>query len=149
MKSLSLAKPFLIVATLLGGGAIAGEGEEPGLAEQMRLLQYYMHKLNLSLEGENQPLAKFYAHEVEEVIEAVEQIESYDGHAIGALTKAMLAPGFERFEKDLDSGDLGKAVSSYDAVINACNSCHLATKHGFIKIRKSADNPYMQSFKAE
>ena len=69
---------------------------------------------------------------------------AYDGYRIGSLAQQILEPAFAKLEKSVEAKQLGQA--DYDAMLNACNTCHKATDHGFIKIEKRLDNPYMQSF---
>lgn len=71
---------------------------EAGLADLMAKMQLHSHKLQLSLDQGNLPLADFYAHELGEVIEDVQAIDDYDGKPIGTLTTSMLLPSFEQLE---------------------------------------------------
>lgn len=120
--------------------------EDVELAHLMSNLQYFMHKVGLSIIAENSKLAKFYAHELEEAIEEVMEVESYDDYPIGQLTKSMLLPAFSTLDEKIESADLKAADDGYEALINACTSCHIATKHEFIKIQRNNTNPYLQSF---
>ncbi len=89
IKPLLATLPLLLLtpspATLANG--------DVDLLAKMSQLQYLSHKAELAVDHENRPLAGFYAHELEETLEAVEEIESYDGHPIGELAKAMAAGG--------------------------------------------------------
>jgi cytochrome c553 len=140
-----VALPAMLGLTLLLAASASAESE-PGLAENMRAMQYYSHKLSLSIDARNQPLADFYAHELEETIEDAEKIESYKDQPIGRLTQAMLVPGFEALEDALEGDDWTKTDERFNALIHACNACHQATGFGFIQIRRSSQNPYLQSF---
>ena len=125
----------------------ANDSEEVELAHLMSNLQYFMHKVGLSIAAENNKLAKFYVHELEEAIEEIMEVESYDDYPIGQLTKSMLLPVFSKLDEKIESADLKIADEGYEALINACTSCHIATKHEFIKIQRNNTNPYLQSFK--
>lgn len=116
------------------------------LVENMGHLQYFTHKMTLAIDAGNQPLADFYAHELEEYLEDTLKVESYHDKPIGKLAKAMLVPAFENVEKDIKAGDLKQASGKLDTMINACNACHNATGYGFIAIERRSDNPYMQKF---
>lgn len=119
-------------------------GDEPELAEAMASMQYYTHKLALSLEAENSELAGFYLHELEELAEAVaDDIPEYEGHRIGELVEAMLVPEIEALEERLAAGT---GSASIEGLIRACNDCHATTDHGFIVIESTDANPYMQDF---
>jgi hypothetical protein len=53
-------------------------GDPPGLAVLMERMQTYTHKVQLSIEARNAPLADFYLHELEETSEFVaENIAHY------------------------------------------------------------------------
>lgn len=118
------------------------------LVENMGHLQYFTHKMTLAIDGNNQPLADFYAHELEEYLEDTLKVESYHDKPIGNLAKAMLVPAFENLEKDIKSGNLKQASGKLDTMINACNACHNATGYNFITIERRTDNPFMQRFKS-
>lgn len=118
------------------------------LVENMGNLQYFTHKMTLAIDADNQPLADFYAHELEEYLEDTLKVESYHDKPIGKLAKAMLVPAFENLEKDIKANKLRKASDKVDAMINACNACHNATGYNFIAIERRSDNPFMQKFKS-
>ncbi len=122
-----------------------GDGEVE-LIEVMGAAQTRSHKLHLSLRAENHALADFYAHELEEAIEDMMRVESYDGFAIGSLSESMLMPAFEALEAAIKAGDMVKASSRFDRLIGSCNACHAATDHGAIVIQKTDHNPFLQSF---
>ena len=124
----------------------ASASEEEGLIELMGRFQYFMHKTALSLDAKNLELLKFYTHEVEENLEEAEKLGDFNGFDIGAMTKKILAPEFEKFEKHVDAKELDMADRQYDKMLEACNSCHASVDRGFLHIRRSSQNPYMQSF---
>jgi hypothetical protein len=121
----------------------------PGLAMQMHYIQMWTHKLALSVEAENEELAGFYHHELEEAIEdLIESIEEYDGYQIADLTQVMLVPALDAFEDALDGEDGWVVVKErFEALIQTCNSCHVATEHGYIVINNGfGKNPFNQTF---
>ena len=137
----------LTFATLLSALPVLLQADDHiELVGLMRELQRYSHKIHLSLEAGNRRLAGFYTHEMEEIIETLVDIDEYDGHSVGRLVEDRLEPAFAAFEDSL--GGRGKLAppEALDQVLGACNSCHEATDHGFIVIRKNPHNPYMQSF---
>jgi len=135
-----------LAAGLMLNCAQARAEQEPSMIDTMRDMQYFLHKLDLSVRAGNHQLADFYAHEVEENIENAQKIEDYHGVKVAELTTAMLVPAFEAFEEAVDGQD-GEAIDAgLDRLINACNACHQATGYGFIHIVRRADNPYLQSF---
>jgi hypothetical protein len=112
----------------------------------MHNMQYFGHKLGLAIDAGNRELQGFYVHEVEEVIEAVSAIESYDGIAIPKLLESTLKPAFEALEGAIEIGDQDKVSAAYDKLLEGCNTCHRGANRGYIVIQRSHDNPYPQNF---
>ncbi|MGM0632180.1 MAG: hypothetical protein ACQETO_03300 [Pseudomonadota bacterium] len=125
---------------------VSASDDEVELVDNMSLLQYFSHKAALSIDARNRELADFYVHELEEAVEETGSVESYDGHAIGELSGAMLRPALENLEGALDDGEWPDVSQAFDAMIQSCNSCHQATEHGYIRIQRSSENPWMQDF---
>lgn len=146
MKSFVSLSMMVLIGLAAGP---AGAEEEPDLADNMRSLQYFLHKLSLSVAANHRELAGFYAHEIEEALEDTLAIERYHDQPIGELASAMLVPAFESFEQTLDEAGIDAVRSSLNRVIEACNACHRATGYGFIRIAPDDDNPYLQSFAPE
>jgi cytochrome c553 len=143
MKSLTAC---LLAAALLLGSATGRADESPDMIETMSQLQLFLHKLSLSVDAGNLELADFYAHELEETIEAAESIEAYHDIPVGRLTGSILTPTFETLEAALDGGDPEAVQSRLRGVISSCNGCHEATGYSFIRIAPNAHNPYLQNF---
>lgn len=137
--------PTLLVAAALLSFAPLKADEEPALVDNMGAMQYFLHKLSLSIAAGNTELADFYAHELEETIEAAEEVKEYKGQPIGQLVKGMLVPPFEALEDAIDE-DLNGAEARLSEVIDACNACHQATGFGYLQIAPTTQNPFMQSF---
>jgi len=116
------------------------------LVDYMVKLQYFSHKTGLSIQAKNEPLTRFYLHELEEIIGNLKKVKEYDGHPISALAQEILEPAFEKLEKSVEAKQLTRAQADYEAMLHACNNCHKSTAHGFIKIEQRFDNPFMQSF---
>ncbi|MEX2671749.1 MAG: hypothetical protein WD294_06530 [Phycisphaeraceae bacterium] len=119
-----------------------GEHDHPELAPAMGELQRFSQKLGYSIEGENQPLAGFYIHELEEVFaEITAEIPEYDGHEIATLVQTMGVPVLETVEQAVHDADWPTALENYQALIASCNACHAATEHGFIQITPATGEP--------
>ena len=117
------------------------------LIGKMRDLQYFTHKAGIAIRGENLELADFYAHELEELLVALEGIAEYDGFPIAELSEAMLKPQVMNLGEGLDSGNSNTALEAYGTLIETCNACHAVTAHGYIKIIDDSErNPYAQDF---
>jgi len=136
---------FLMLALSIAAGRALAD-DEPELIDTMGQLQLFLHKLSLSVDAGNIELADFYAHELEEAIEAAESIEAYHDIPVGRLTGSILTPTFEQLEQALDSGDMETIEPRLRGVVSACNGCHEATGYGFISIAPTPANPYMQRF---
>jgi hypothetical protein len=137
----AIAAPLMV---LLSAPALA---DDLGLVMLMERLQTYAHKLQLSVEARNAPLASFYLHELEETIEVIaENIPHYDEHPVGELTGGMLLPAVERLEDSVDAADWVDSDANFLDLVRACNACHLVTGHGFVRIAPATGNPYAQDF---
>ena len=112
----------------------------------MRSFQYFAHKTSLAIDYKNAKLASFYAHEVESILEEVKKIETFDDHPIAEHAISILEPAFVNLENAIKSKKWNKASARFDDLISACNECHRTTEHGYVKIKRQIDNPYMQSF---
>jgi mono/diheme cytochrome c family protein len=138
---------FFMLATALGPGALPAVASGPGLAASMEKMQTYTHKLQLSVEARNAPLADFYLHELEEVTEhVVDNIAHYREYPIGDLTREMLVPAIEALEDAVDERAWDEADAGFSRMLEACNTCHQATGHGAIRIAPATMNPFAQDF---
>ena len=143
-----VAAVLLLAATVarLQAGEHAATPEAE-LAGYMADLQHHTHKLNLSIEAENGELAAFYLHEVEEVVEQVEQLfPHYEGVAVTALVKSLLRPRLAPLQAALDGSHWDEARSGLADLVAGCNGCHAAAEHGFIRVEITDANPFNQSF---
>lgn len=141
-----IRRGILIPVLLAAGIGLAEAGEDVELVSYMSSMQYFAHKTGLAIDHKNHKLAKFYAHELEEYIEKVEAVKSFDDQPIGNLARSILVPAFKEFEVALDAGKWDKSSAKFDTLIDKCNACHMTSDHGYIQIRRSTSNPFMQSF---
>jgi hypothetical protein len=119
----------------------------PELATYMSEVQHRTHKLDLALQARNRQLALFYLHELRETFETIEQLfPEHDGQAVTALTRAVAEARLPALEERIRSASWEGTTSEFALLLEACNSCHAATQHGFIEIRSTASNPFNQSF---
>ena len=150
MRNLLVRQPWLgawVALVLLLTHPMASLADEAiELVDYMMRLQYFSHKTGLSIQANNEPLTRFYLHELEEVIEKLKEVKVYDGYPIGTLAQQILEPAFEKLEISVEANQLSRAQADYEAMLHACNNCHQSTAHGFIKIEQRFDNPFMQSF---
>lgn len=122
----------------------------PELADAMGQLQTYTHKYALAVEAENHELATFYFHEVRASADGIkENIPSYEGYDIERFMRMFLDPTIESVETALADKDWEEVRQRTIELVDACNSCHNATSHGFVKITPGFDNnPFNQDFSA-
>lgn len=100
----------------------------------MGKLQYFANKLYYSLDAKNQELTKFYTHEIEETMEAVEEAQVYDdGVDVSKNMATYGLKGLENFEKFMEQNP-DDFKNHYKNLINSCNACHVASEHAFIII---------------
>jgi hypothetical protein len=122
-------------------------GDSPGLAMLMERMQAYTHKLQLSVEARNERLAHFYLHELEETAEYVAaNIPHYDDYPVGPLVQEMLLPMIEDLEEAVEAGEWTAADTRFTDMLRACNACHVATDHGYVRIVPATGNPFAQDF---
>ncbi len=124
----------------------SAQADDVALINTMSALQYFTHKTSLAIDAENAPLAEFYSHELEEILEKLATVSSYHGQPIAKLTEALLHPSFERLEAAIKQQQWQQSSQALDTMIDSCNQCHQATQHGFIHIERQSHNPYFQIF---
>lgn len=125
----------------------------PELAPYMGELQRLTHKLQLSLDSNNVPLAQFYLYESRELVEAMNHaVPEYRGHAIAILAERTLEPAYAAVERALlRSTQVDELRADSGEVVAACNGCHRITGHAFIEIAEvgSENHPYAQRFEPQ
>jgi hypothetical protein len=162
--ALSIACSLLVAGVALVSSAegmpgglvpLDAEGVKKELAPPMGELQRLTHKLSLSIGGGNLDLTKFYAYESLELLREIQRdIPQYDGHPVALWIDRLAMPAYDALTKALNAAedepttalrnDVGRAVSG---VVDACNACHEATSHAFIRIvDERKRNPFNQEF---
>ncbi len=118
---------------------VSAPAPEIELAVLMGRMQLYMNKLYFAGIHNNEPLRDFYIHELEEIMEDIRDGEvTHDGVDISTNIKLFGLDQLEVFEKAIENNEDFKA--SYNIFVQACNSCHMASKYPFIII-KEPTNP--------
>lgn len=111
------------------------EEHEYELAMAMGHLQRFAGKLWFAGKEQNWELSAFYAHELEEVMEEViEHKVVDDGKNISQLMEQMALPSLEYMEEIVKAKNSDDFETAYLGLVNACNSCHAVSDHGFIEI---------------
>jgi hypothetical protein len=121
------------VEQLSNSKSISNNKEE--LAVLMLRMQMYMNKLWFAGSNENWELAGFYVHELEEVMEEIEEGEyEEDGYPIYRLIKDWGIKPLEKLEASVEQKDKVLFQEKYNSQILSCNGCHSSVKHQFINI---------------
>ena len=117
-------------------GAPSDEEEHAvSLGQHMAYFQRYADKLYFAGTASNWELADFYAHELEETTEAVEAAGYVeDGVEINSLLASLFTEPLENVEEAVDARDVEAFRSAYGGLVTACNTCHEAAEHGFVRI---------------
>ncbi|MBX3100917.1 MAG: hypothetical protein KF690_00255 [Bacteroidetes bacterium] len=109
------------------------------LAVHMTRLQQHMEKLYWAIDAHNGPLARFYAHELEETAEAILAANVIDeGVDISGNLRLHLTPVLHSLADSLKSPHWQAMPATYLRVVQSCNNCHVASKHDFIRIQVPA-----------
>jgi len=109
--------------------------EEIELAQYMSTLQTHFAKLYFAGKANNQKLAAFYAHEMEESFETIVNANVFeDGQNISTLAEQFGLSPIQRLEKEISEKGIIDFESKYNNIMLNCNSCHLKTAHEFIQI---------------
>jgi len=110
--------------------------EDIELGDVMTKLQRHSNKLWFAGKAKNWPLSAFYIHELSETFEDLSkhQIieEGYD------ISKGILDYGsrpLAQVDEAIEQQDTGVFQSSYQNLINSCNTCHELSKHPFVVIK--------------
>jgi hypothetical protein len=122
-------------ALRLALAAERGSDEKVELSVPMGALQRFADKLYFAGQRESWDLAAFYVHELEEVTESLLAPGAVaDGIILAPLVEAMLLPPLATLAEAVKQRDAAAFGARYGAVVNGCNACHQATRHGFIRI---------------
>ncbi len=124
---------------------------EPELALLMGTLQTLTHKLALSADAGNAPLAAFYVHESLEQLRAIQrEAPEYEKLPIAVLIDRLALPAYAALEKATSPPSAATRetlLAGLDRVVQTCNDCHAATQHSVIRITRGTEViPFNQSF---
>ena len=117
----------------------------PGLGEIMTLTQMRHAKLWFAGQAANWPLA---AYELDELREGIADAATFHPTHKDAplpipdlMAKIMTDP-MQQVEKAVGAHDGNGFTRAFDALTEACNSCHRATNFGFNVVTRPGANPY-------
>ena len=114
------------------------ELKEPklGLDGIMLSIQTHHEKLYYACKEENWDLSSFLIHELEEGFEDVQKYHPiHDEIDLNNLVLNLALPAIKKLEVSIKDESKENFDSNFMKLTNACNSCHIATNHQFIKIQ--------------
>ena len=117
----------------------------PGLGEIMTLTQMRHVKLWFAGQNANWPLASYELDELNEGLEDAAKFhpthKDADLPIPQLIDKIMKAP-LDQLAEAVKAQDQDRFTKAFDALTDACNSCHQAAKFGFNVVTRPTGNPY-------
>ena len=124
------------------GDARAG-GYAPGLGEIMALQQMRHAKLWLAGSADNWPLAGYELDELKEGFEDAARYHAvHDNVPVGAMIEKLTAEPMAALAKAIEARNAAQFAQAFDRLSAACNACHQAAGHPYIRIGRPAGSPY-------
>lgn len=117
----------------------------PGLGEIMTLTQMRHAKLWFAGQAANWSLAGYELDELNEGMQDAATFHPTHKDAplpIPALIEKIMTEPVQRLEKAISAHDGSGFTQAFDALTEACNSCHRATNFGFNVVTRPSVNPY-------
>jgi hypothetical protein len=114
----------------------------PGLHTLMGAMATRHAMLWFAGQAENWALVDYQIHEMEELIEEIEELHPvYDGIPVAQLLGEMTHPAIEALEAAMAARDRAAFTSSFDRLTQACNSCHVAADREVLLIIRPSSPP--------
>ena len=117
----------------------------PGLGEIMTLTQMRHVKLWFAGQAANWPLAAYELDELQEGMQDAATFHPTHKDAplpVPALIEKIMTDPVQGVEKAIKARDESGFAQAFDALTEACNSCHRATNFGFNVVTRPRVNPY-------
>ncbi len=113
------------------------------VAPAMMRMQHLAHKLWYSGQAGNLELAKFYRHEVKEVMEEIANAEIEEKDIpISENMRTYGIRSIEALKVQLNADSLKDFPERYETLINTCNSCHAVCGHPELRMKVPETNRY-------
>ncbi|MFB6350985.1 MAG: hypothetical protein ABEN55_23415, partial [Bradymonadaceae bacterium] len=91
----------------------------------------------------NKAMVDYQVHEIEELhAELAKASPTENGVDVAARLKSDVLKPLEGLSKTVGKSDLGDFEKTYTNIMKNCESCHTATGHDFINLKKPEYNPY-------
>jgi hypothetical protein len=114
----------------------------PGLHSQMVEMQHRHAALWFAGDAGNWGLADYMIHELEELVEEMEEINPvYREVQVAELLQEMTVPAIEGMEDAVEAEDRAAFAQAYDQLITACNACHVASDRAAIVMQRPVEPP--------
>lgn len=114
----------------------------PGLHSLMGELGHRHATLWFAGEAGNWALADYYLHELEELIDEIEELHPvYRDIPVAELLGEMTHPAVTRLEDALSSESREEFDRGYEELTRACNACHVASDLGALVIQRPVAPP--------
>jgi hypothetical protein len=138
-RSVLASALFLSLAVLT---ACEASSRDPGLHAMMHDLGIRHASLWFAGDAANWELADYMIHELEEVVERIEEVHpTYDDVPVATMLREMTHPRIEEIEAALDAEDPAAFATAFDALTQACNQCHAAAGRAAIVIQRPTAPP--------
>lgn len=69
-------------------------------------------------------------------------IPDYKGQSTAAMVSAFATPQLARLQSAIAAKDPSAFAAAYDGLTSGCNSCHQASGHGMLVMRRPASDPF-------
>jgi hypothetical protein len=114
----------------------------PGFGEFMSATQMRHAKLWFAGDAQNWDLAAFELDEIKEGLEDATRLHpTHEGIPVAAMIKANLDAPLSGLAKAVETQDRNEFTRAFDVLTAACNACHTAAAHAFIKIKRPTAPP--------
>ncbi|MBW7889509.1 MAG: hypothetical protein H3C48_00465 [Chitinophagaceae bacterium] len=100
----------------------------PGFGEFMNTIEIHHAKLWFAGTDKNWPLAQY---ELDEMKETFDDLQKYVKGRPEVKEIPMIDPALKDLGQAIESKDVNRFKPAYITLTTTCNSCHLATEHGF------------------
>jgi hypothetical protein len=120
----------------------ASDAYVPGLGEFMSATQVRHAKLWFAGDAKNWDLARFELDEIKEGLEDAARLQpTYEGIPVADMIKADLDAPLSGLAKAIEAKDRKEFTRAFDVLTAACNACHTAAAHAFIRIKRPTAPP--------
>jgi len=131
-----------VAGALRAGERSASEAYVPGFGEFMSATQVRHAKLWFAGDAKNWELAAFELDEIKEgLADATRLHPTHEGIPVADMIKANLDAPLSGLAKAIEAEDRSEFARAFDVLTAACNACHTASAHAFIKIKRPTAPP--------